>query len=70
LKNFENKNILFLINFQIFFTFLKIFGVPTAEKCFEEIKNIMIQTLKSVQTVIINDKHCFEVYGYDILVDD
>jgi hypothetical protein len=47
-----------------------IFGVPTAEKCFEEIKNIMIQTLKSVQTVIINDKHCFEVYGYDILVDD
>ena len=33
-------------------------------------ENIIIMTLKSVQSVIINDKHCFELYGYDVLIDN
>ena len=40
-----------------------------ADKCFDEINQIIYISLKSVQSVIINDKHCFECYGYDILID-
>jgi tubulin polyglutamylase TTLL1 len=45
-------------------------GKAAADKCFDEIKNIIYISLKSVQSVIINDKHCFEMYGYDILIED
>ena len=30
----------------------------------------MLHSLKAVQPVIINDKHCFECYGYDLLIDE
>ncbi|XP_005384939.1 PREDICTED: probable tubulin polyglutamylase TTLL9 isoform X1 [Chinchilla lanigera] len=39
------------------------------EALFSEIDNIFIKSLQSVQKVIISDKHCFELYGYDILID-
>lgn len=47
-----------------------VYGTEMANRCQEEIHNIIIMTLKSVQSVIINDKHCFEMYGYDILIDE
>lgn len=46
-----------------------VFGKDTMMKCFEGINTIIIQSIKSVQSVIMNDKHCFEMYGYDILLD-
>ena len=33
-------------------------------------QGIIINSLKSVQNVMINDKHCFEMYGYDIIIDN
>lgn len=44
-------------------------GRERVETLFKEMDNIFICTLQSVQKIIINDKHCFEVYGYDILLD-
>ncbi|KAK2851251.1 hypothetical protein Q5P01_007527 [Channa striata] len=41
----------------------------TVETLFKEMDNIFVRSLQSVQKVIINDKHCFELYGYDILLD-
>ena len=37
---------------------------------FADVEELVINTLLSVQKVMISDKHCFEMYGYDILVDD
>ncbi|XP_020487991.1 probable tubulin polyglutamylase TTLL9 [Labrus bergylta] len=44
-------------------------GRETVETLFKEMDNIFVCSLQSVQKVIINDKHCFELYGYDILLD-
>ncbi|XP_077192171.1 putative tubulin polyglutamylase TTLL9 isoform X2 [Paroedura picta] len=44
-------------------------GAETVEFLFAEMDNIFIKSLQSVQKVIISDKHCFELYGYDILID-
>jgi tubulin polyglutamylase TTLL1 len=47
----------------------QVHGKVGVDKCFEEINNIIYISLKSVQNVVSNDKHCFELYGYDILID-
>ncbi|XP_027000513.1 probable tubulin polyglutamylase TTLL9 isoform X3 [Tachysurus fulvidraco] len=44
-------------------------GREAVEALFKDIDNIFIRSIQSVQKVIINDKHCFELYGYDILLD-
>jgi tubulin polyglutamylase TTLL1 len=44
-------------------------GKAETDKCFDDINNIIYISLKSVQNVVINDKHCFEMYGYDVLID-
>lgn len=36
---------------------------------FNAVENIVVQSLLSVQPSLIADKHCFELYGYDILFD-
>eukprot|EP00397_Hematodinium_sp_SG-2012_P022549 GEMP01023372.1.p1 GENE.GEMP01023372.1~~GEMP01023372.1.p1 ORF type:complete len:345 (+),score=73.64 GEMP01023372.1:533-1567(+) len=44
-------------------------GAQHVNAMFLDIENLIIQSLLSVQKVMINDKHCFELYGYDILLD-
>ena len=30
------------------------------------IEGVVVHSLKACQNVMINDKHCFELYGYDV----
>ena len=39
------------------------YGKCVADRCFDEISSIVQISLKSVSSVMINDKHCFECYG-------
>ena len=45
------------------------FGRKKVEECFFEIQMVMIRALLAVQKTMIQDKHCFELYGYDIILD-
>eukprot|EP00761_Pharyngomonas_kirbyi_P008034 gb/GECH01008045.1/.p1 GENE.gb/GECH01008045.1/~~gb/GECH01008045.1/.p1 ORF type:complete len:399 (+),score=72.31 gb/GECH01008045.1/:1-1197(+) len=45
-------------------------GKEAADKLFRNMKFIMIHALKACKNAIINDKHCFECYGFDIIIDD
>ncbi|KAL5965220.1 putative tubulin polyglutamylase TTLL1 [Taenia solium] len=45
-------------------------GEEVADKLFNEIYWLMYHSLQSVTNVINNDRHCFECYGYDIIIDD
>lgn len=46
------------------------FGHERVNEAFTQIQDLIIKSLLSVNKIIINDKHCFELYGFDILLDD
>jgi tubulin polyglutamylase TTLL1 len=45
------------------------FGREASERCWEGVDAMIVQSLKACQSVIHSDKHCFECYGFDILLD-
>ncbi|CAD8061233.1 unnamed protein product [Paramecium primaurelia] len=45
------------------------YGQEKVAETFYNIQMLMIRSLQAVQKIIINDKHCFELYGFDILLD-
>ncbi|KAJ3326084.1 putative tubulin polyglutamylase ttll9 [Blyttiomyces sp. JEL0837] len=45
-------------------------GVKAVNELFTEMEALIVRSLMGVQKVMINDKHCFELYGYDILIDN
>jgi tubulin polyglutamylase TTLL9 len=46
------------------------YGRDRINVLFGDIQNIILKSLQSVQKVIVNDRHSFELYGYDIIIDD
>lgn len=44
-------------------------GQDAADRCFAGMHGVIINALRSVSQVMINDKHCYELYGYDIMID-
>ena len=44
-------------------------GKEKVEKAFYEMQLTMVRTLLAVQKTMIQDKHCFELYGYDLMLD-
>ena len=44
-------------------------GPEVVRRIFQQIDEIFIKSLQSVQRIVINDKHCFELYGFDIMFD-
>ena len=45
------------------------YGQEEVSEAFTKIQELIIKSLQSVAKVIINDKHCFELYGFDVLFD-
>ena len=46
------------------------YGQEEISKAFTLIQDLILKSLQSVAKVIINDKQCFELYGFDILLDE
>ncbi|XP_050524069.1 polyglutamylase complex subunit TTLL1 [Daktulosphaira vitifoliae] len=45
-------------------------GKTITEALFDNIVWLIVHSLKSVSSVMANDRHCFECYGYDIIIDN
>ncbi|CAG9572072.1 putative tubulin tyrosine ligase [Leishmania major strain Friedlin] len=58
-------------SFQNLFLYVqKSYGPYTAEGMVKNIQFLIYHSLKAVEPVMFNDKHSYELYGYDILIDD
>ncbi|KAH7817177.1 putative tubulin polyglutamylase TTLL1 [Monocercomonoides exilis] len=45
-------------------------GEEETNRLFVEMEFVIVQALRSVQKVMSSDRHCFECYGFDLLIDD
>ncbi|XP_019631189.1 PREDICTED: probable tubulin polyglutamylase TTLL1 [Branchiostoma belcheri] len=45
-------------------------GKEVTDKLFDDINWLTVHSLKAVSGVMANDRHCFECYGYDIIIDN
>ena len=45
-------------------------GRSVTDKLFADMQWLIVHSLKAVAPVMANDRHCFECYGYDIIIDN
>ena len=45
------------------------FSSPAIDALFAGISSLVVSSLQSVSSLMIADPHCFELYGYDVLID-
>lgn len=45
-------------------------GRDVTEKLFDDINWLIVHSLKSVCWIMNSDRHCFEIYGFDVIIDD
>ncbi|GFR30729.1 probable tubulin polyglutamylase TTLL1 [Trichonephila clavata] len=43
-------------------------GQEVTDKLFDNMRFLILHSLKSVASVMASDRHCFELYGYDIII--
>jgi len=48
---------------------VSMYGEERANQVFFEIQGVVVKSLQACQDMIVQDRHCFELYGYDIMVD-
>lgn len=46
------------------------YGIGKTDKAFYSIQEAIIKSLQAVQSLVAQDKRCFELYGYDFLFDN
>ena len=44
-------------------------GRRVTDRLFSDISWLLVHSLKAVAPVMVSDRHCFECYGYDIIID-
>lgn len=45
-------------------------GAEAVDRMHDDIQLLIVRSLLSVANTIVQDRHCFELYGYDIILDD
>ena len=45
-------------------------GIDIANQVFDDIHWICVHSLKACSNVVNNDRHCFELYGFDVIIDN
>ncbi|KEG02740.1 tubulin--tyrosine ligase, putative [Plasmodium vinckei vinckei] len=55
---------------ELFIYMINRYGYNKIMDLIKNIENCIIQSFLAVHKIIINDKHCFELYGFDILIDN
>jgi len=44
-------------------------GYEAVDRLMQRIAHVVLTSLRSVQSAMLQDNHCFELYGYDVLLD-